>query len=100
MFYNAIKITKMMDGVYEMKEFDSVTLWVIEGDDECLLIDTGMGLTDLPATIAGITDKPVVVGNSHIHIDHVGGNGQFPEVMCGRFDEPYAHIPWVMLINS
>jgi glyoxylase-like metal-dependent hydrolase (beta-lactamase superfamily II) len=93
MFYNAIKVTKMMDGVYEMKEFDSVTLWLIEGDDKCLLIDTGMGLTDLPATIAGITDKPAVVVNSHIHIDHVGGNGQFPEVMCGRFDEPYAHIP-------
>jgi len=92
MFYNAIKITKMMDGVYEMNEFDSVTLWVIEGDDKCLLIDTGMGLTDLPTTIAGITDKPVVAVNSHIHIDRVGGNGQFPEVMCGRFDEPYAHI--------
>jgi len=48
---NALKVTKMMDGVYEMKEFDSVTLWLIEGDDKCLLIDTGMGLTDLPTTI-------------------------------------------------
>ena len=51
MFYHAIKVTKMMDGVYEMKEFDSITLWLIVGDDKCLLIDTGMGLTDLPTTI-------------------------------------------------
>ena len=92
MFYDAITVTKMLDGVYELKEFNSVTLWLIEGDDKCLLIDTGMGLTDLQATIARITDKPGIVVNSHVHIDHVGGNGQFPVVMCGRFDEPYAHI--------
>jgi glyoxylase-like metal-dependent hydrolase (beta-lactamase superfamily II) len=73
MFYDAIKTTKMMDGVYEMKEFNSVTLWLLEGNDKCLLIDTGMGLADLPATIRGITGKPVAVVNSHIHIDHIGG---------------------------
>ncbi len=93
MFYNGITITKARERVYAMTELSSVTMWLIEGDDRCLLIDTGMGLTDLHATIAEITDKPIVVVNSHIHIDHIGGNGQFPEVMCGRFDEPYAHIP-------
>jgi glyoxylase-like metal-dependent hydrolase (beta-lactamase superfamily II) len=64
MFYNGIKITKAMESVYAMTELSSVTMWLIEGDDRCLLIDTGMGLTDLHATIAEITDKPIVVVNS------------------------------------
>ena len=90
MFYDAIKITKMMDGVYEMKEFDSVTLWLIEGDDKCLLIDTGMGLTDLPATIAGITDKPVVVVNSHIHMK---GETNGVRSIWINWNESLAHLP-------
>jgi hydroxyacylglutathione hydrolase len=93
MFFQDFKTTKRMGGVYEIEEFSSVKMWLVEGDDKCLLIDTGLGLTDLPAMIAGITDKPAVVVNTHIHIDHIGGNGQFPEVMCGRFDEPFAHVP-------
>jgi hypothetical protein len=39
MFYNAIKVTKMMDGVHEMKEFDSVTLDRADsGDHKALLL--------------------------------------------------------------
>lgn len=93
MYYKVIEIIQQMDGVFEIEEFKAVKMWLLVGDDKCLLIDTGVGLTDLPAVIAGITDKPVVVVNSHIHIDHIGGNGQFPEVLCGRFDEPFAHVP-------
>jgi hydroxyacylglutathione hydrolase len=91
--FNAVNITKRFENVYEINEFNAVKMWLLEGQDKCLLIDTGVGLTDLPATVAQITDKPVIVVNSHIHIDHIGGNGQFPEVLCGLFDEPFAHIP-------
>lgn len=59
-----------------MEEFSAVKMFLLEGNDKCLLIDTGVGLTDLPAMIKQITDKPVVVVNSHFHIDHIGENGQ------------------------
>ena len=86
-----VQVKEMANGVYVLDELGRDNMWLIEGDEKCLLVDTGFGLTDLPALVKQITDKPVVVANSHIHPDHCSGNNQFPQVMCGRFDEPFAH---------
>ena len=56
-------------------------MYVINGRDRVLLVDTGMGTGDLKAALAAIAPgKPAVVVNTHGHADHCGGNDQFPEV--------------------
>ncbi len=48
-----------------------------------MLIDTGFGLMSLAKVVGEITNKPIVLVNTHGHPDHVGGNAEF-----GR---PYLH---------
>lgn len=52
-------------------------MYLLEGADRAALLDTGIGLPGLEACIRKITGKPVIVINSHGHLDHVGGNCQF-----------------------
>ena len=51
-----------------------------------VLIDTGCGIGDLRKAVAGVTDKPVVVVNTHTQLDHLGSNRQFDEI--AMFDHP------------
>lgn len=58
----------------------SETLYLIEGKSRALLIDTGAKIAGLDKIIKSITDKPVTVVLTHVHSDHSGNVGFFPEV--------------------
>lgn len=66
-------------------------MYLLVGREKALLIDTGYGAGNLRAFVEQITDKPLVVVNTHFHPDHSGGNGEFEEVYVSwnyKVDEP------------
>ena len=58
----------------------SQNMYLLEGNDKALLIDTGFGAGNLREYVEKLTDKPIVVVNTHFHPDHSAGNGEFREV--------------------
>ena len=52
-------------------EFGMDALFLLEGSEKALLIDTGTGLFDIPALVAELTDKPLIVALTHGHVDHI-----------------------------
>ena len=50
---------------------------LIVGERRALLLDTGMGIGNLSALVAELTDRPLTVIISHAHWDHVGGAHRF-----------------------
>lgn len=74
-------------GIYEIDEFDCVSIFVIVGTKRALVIDTGTGIGDLRWVIENkITNKPYDVVISHGHGDHNGGAGFFDEVWVHEAD--------------
>lgn len=71
------QITKMEQGVYRLTSRECVYMDLIVGEERALLFDTGWGVGNLYETVRQITDKPLIVVNSHGHVDHVNGNFQF-----------------------
>jgi len=80
-------ITQIADGVYQIAEpfgaveprfgSETVNMYLVTGRKEAVLIDTGLGIGDLPGLVAGLTGLPCRVLNTHSHWDHVGGNHFF-----------------------
>ncbi len=69
-------------------------LYLLEGKDRALLIDTGWGCGRLREYVERLTDKPVVVVNTHGHLDHAGGNGWWQQVhMHADAVADIAHMP-------
>ena len=52
----------------------SLYCYLLIGEEKAMLIDPAYGDGDLRAFVETITDKPVMVCNTHGHFDHTGGN--------------------------
>lgn len=62
----------------------SQNMYLLQGEDKALLLDTGYGAGNLRAFVEKLTDKPILVANTHYHPDHAGGNGEFEEVFMSK----------------
>ncbi len=70
------------NGIWTIDE-GRVRSYLVCGDKEALLIDTGFGAADFKEEIAKITDLPFRVALTHADMDHLGG--------CDQFEEVYLH---------
>lgn len=89
---------KINDHIYQIKDAMGVLTTLVIGKKKALLVDTGYGLKNLRDYIENITDKPLIVINSHGHMDHSGGNYLFDEVYIHPFDidlcKKYNSLRW------
>lgn len=70
--------------------FEGPFLYLLLGDDRALLLDTGTGHAPLRPLIDELAgERELVVAHTHSHGDHVGGDGEFDEVV-GRTAEDVA----------
>lgn len=67
-----------------------VHCYLLIGSEKALLIDTGYGDGDLRYLVESITKLPVMVVNTHTHLDHSGGNAFWEEVYIGHGGEETA----------
>lgn len=80
------KATKAAEGVWAISDNGSDNMYLVEGKDKALLIDTGLGAAKLNAFVKTLTAKPVTVVNTHGHPDHAGGNFEFKTVYAHPAD--------------
>jgi glyoxylase-like metal-dependent hydrolase (beta-lactamase superfamily II) len=73
---------RVADGVWRIDDRGSDNMYLVEGKDRALLIDTGLGIGDLAGFVKSLTALPLTVVNTHGHPDHAGGNRQFTSVFA------------------
>lgn len=66
-------------GIWSIAEPSHVTMWLVEGQDRAVLLDTGLGISRVRPVVEQLTSLPVSVVNTHYHFDHVGGNVEFDQ---------------------
>ena len=79
-WFEVYRIHPGLFAIYEPHQAEEVISYLIVGTSKALLFDTGMGISNIQAVVAGLTKLPVSVVNSHTHNDHVGDNWRFSDV--------------------
>src|SRR5712675_792542 len=79
-WFEVYKIRPGIFAIYEPHQLEEVISYLVIGRDKAVLFDTGMGISNIQAVVAGLTKNPVSVVNSHTHNDHVGDNWRFDDV--------------------
>ncbi|WP_346698338.1 MBL fold metallo-hydrolase [Catenibacillus scindens] len=74
------QVCEIAKDTYAINEAGMAAMFLVVGEKRALLIDTGVGMTDLRSLIVQLTDRPYDVVLTHGHMDHVGGAAQFDQV--------------------
>lgn len=82
------KHDRVEDDLYVITEphynwINRANIWLLRGRDADLLVDTGLGVSDLKLYLADLLDKPLKVVATHVHFDHCGS--------CHEFDQVFIH---------
>ena len=84
----AFSVQQVDEGVFMCRErfyesWNQANIWIVQGSMADLVIDTGLGIWDLPKFLREhhlIGQKPVQAVATHVHFDHSGGLHQFENV--------------------
>ena len=79
-------IKQLKPFLYLLDEAHEATGYIVVGDERVCVIDTMNGYNDLHKVVREITDKPIVVVNTHGHPDHIFGNVYFDEAYMNPKD--------------
>ncbi len=77
-------VRPLADGVFLIAEPGHVNNFLVVGEDRAVLVDTGLGVSDIRVVAERLAGKPLSVVNSHYHFDHSGGNRLFDEIAIHR----------------
>ncbi len=78
--FSCYKASQVADKVWTIVENNTVNIYLIEGADSALIIDAGYGMGDLKGFVQTLTNKPLILVNTHGHGDHNGADYQFSKV--------------------
>ena len=66
--------------ISEYQHPEQTHCYLLLGDSRALLIDTGLGVSDIGAVVSSLTSLPVTAAATHVHWDHIGGHRHFSDI--------------------
>jgi glyoxylase-like metal-dependent hydrolase (beta-lactamase superfamily II) len=73
------QIDKETHIISEYRHWEETHCYLLNGSERSLLIDTGLGISNIYDEVIKLTDNPVTAVATHIHWDHIGGHEFFPD---------------------
>ena len=72
-------LTKMNEQTW-MIDNNGTRIFILEGQERTMVIDSGMTLPETRQIAGSLSDKPLMLCNTHADIDHISGNDAFDTV--------------------
>lgn len=65
--------------ISEYRHWEETHCYLITGTERAILIDTGLGVSNILPEVRSLTTLPISVLTTHVHFDHIGGHGCFSD---------------------
>ena len=76
-WFEVEKIDNDTFSISEYKHWEETHCYLLLGTKWAVLIDTGLGISNIKNIVDGLTSLPILVITTHIHWDHIGGHRYF-----------------------
>ncbi|GLV63766.1 MBL fold metallo-hydrolase [Bacillus mycoides] len=83
------QIAKNTYAISEYGHWEKVHSFLLTGNTNALLIDTGLGIDNIKRITDKLTNLPIIVVTTHVHWDHIGSHGQYDEIYVHALEEDW-----------
>ncbi|MFY0779916.1 MBL fold metallo-hydrolase [Peribacillus simplex] len=66
--------------ISEYGHWEKVHSFLLIGEFQAALIDTGLGIVPIKRITDQLTELPIIVLTTHVHADHIGGHGDYDTI--------------------
>ena len=78
--------------ISEYKHWEETHCYLLCGREKAVLIDTGLGGSDIKRIVDSLTKLPVAVITTHVHWDHIGGHGLFDDIAVHEAEKDWISV--------
>ncbi len=86
--FDRYELEMICPGVYYIEDYNNDSMYLVEGKEKALLIDTGLGGESLPQVVQSLTSLPVELAVTHAHGDHMALSHKFGRFYMSKKDLP------------
>ena len=79
-WFTVEKIDRNTFAISEYKHWEETHCYLLCGEQYAILIDTGLGVSNILKVVEELTKLPIKVVTTHIHWDHIGGHKWFSDI--------------------
>ena len=88
-WFTVNKIDTTTFAISEYGHWEKVHSYLLIGDEQAALIDTGLGIDNIKRVTDQLTDLPIIVLTTHVHWDHIGSHGEFERIYVHKEEEDW-----------
>ena len=78
--------------ISEYKHWEETHCYLLCGRERAVLIDTGLGVSNIKRIVDGLTELPVTVITTHAHWDHIGGHRYFDTIAVHEAEKDWLSV--------
>ncbi len=78
--------------ISEYKHWEETHCYLLCGTQCALLIDTGLGVSNIRKIVDSLTELPVMAITTHVHWDHIGGHKYFDNIAVYEAEKDWLSV--------
>lgn len=78
--------------ISEYKHWEETHCYLLYGEKRAVLIDTGLGVSNIREIVDSLTALPVMAVTTHVHWDHIGGHKYFNNIAVHEAEKDWLSV--------
>ena len=78
--------------ISEYKHWEETHCYLLCGEKCAILIDTGLGVSNIRKIVDSLTELPVMAVTTHVHWDHIGGHKYFDNIAVYEAEKDWLSV--------
>lgn len=91
-WFTVEQIASQTFAISEYKHWEETHCYLLCGRERAILIDTGLGVSNIKNIVDSLTTLPVMVVTTHAHWDHIGGHQYFEQIAVHAFEKDWLNL--------
>lgn len=91
-WFTVEEIDSQTFAISEYKHWEETHCYLLCGRENAVLIDTGLGVSNIREIVDSLTKLPVMAVTTHIHWDHIGGHKYFENIAVHEMEKDWLSV--------